>query len=170
MGKRHIQRIVALRTLYQLEFFANKNFEELLRNSIEVLKKENLIGIEIDKIEFLYAKELVENIIKRKDIIDKIIRKAIAKWPIEQLSLVDKNIIRIGIYELVFGNYDSTPPKVALNEAIELAKEFGGQGSSKFVNGVLGTIYKELGEPRKNETSKKKNKNGSSNKKHSKET
>lgn len=156
MGKRHLQRIVALKTLYQLEFNNNNSekSEDSFNNSIESLNFDNITDLDIAKIDFSYAKKLYQSIIEKKDIINKIIEKAVAKWPIDQLSNVDKNILRIGIYELIFEDYDATPPKVSLNESIELAKEFGGGSSGKFINGVLGTIYKELGEPRKNEISK----------------
>ena len=72
------------------------------------------------------------------------------------MTIVDRNILRLGIYELLFGNYEEVPPKVAINESIELAKSFGGESSGRFINGVLGTIYRELGEPLKNDVSKNK--------------
>lgn len=160
MGKRHLQRIVALKTLYQFEFENNKNglIEECFKNAISSLNEEKITDLDISQIDFAYAKTLVTKIIEKKEIIDKIIAKAIENWPLEQLSNVDKNILRIGIYELIFENYDATPPKVSINEAIELGKEYGGSSSGKFINGVLGTIYKELGEPRKDDTSKGKTK------------
>ncbi len=162
MGKRHLQRIVALKTLYQFEFNNNKDasVEECLQNAISTLREEKITDLDTSQIDFGYAQTLVNQILGKKEIIDKIITKAIEKWPIDQVSNVDKNILRIGAYELIFENYDATPPKVSLNEAIELGKEFGGSSSGKFINGVLGTIYKELGEPRKDDTSKNKNKQG----------
>ena len=75
------------------------------------------------------------------------------------MTLVDRNVLRIGIYELLWGSREEVPPKVAINESIELAKRFGGENSGKFINGVLGTIYREIGEPGKDETSKKKEAN-----------
>lgn len=83
--------------------------------------------------------------------IDQLIATAAPDWPLDQITNVDRNVLRLGIYELKFANAEDVPPKVAINEAIELAKTFGGASSGKFVNGVLGTIYKEMGEPRKNE-------------------
>ena len=71
------------------------------------------------------------------------------EWPISQITIVDRNILRIGIYELMFGKRNDVPPKVAINEAIELAKSFGGNSSGKFVNGVLGSLYKEIEENKK---------------------
>jgi len=76
--------------------------------------------------------------------IDKIIVKYATEWPLDQITIVDRNILRIGVYELVMA--EDIPPKVAINEAIEIAKTFGGESSGKFVNGVLGAIYKNLGE------------------------
>ena len=77
----------------------------------------------------------------------------------DKISIVDRNILRIGLTELLFGDRDQVPPKVAINEAIELAKTFGGENSGKFVNGVLGAVYKEIGEPGKEQVSKKKKNN-----------
>ena len=88
--------------------------------------------------------------------IDKIIEKSAPEWPIEQITIVDRNVLRIGLYELLYANKEEVPPKVAINEAIELAKSFGGESSGKFINGVLGTVYKEIGGP-ENEKPKKEN-------------
>ena len=89
------------------------------------------------------------------DKINEIIEKCAPEWPLEQVTIIDRNVLRIGIYELLWGKRDEVPPKVAINEAIELAKNFGGESSGRFINGVLGTIYREIGEPGKDETSKK---------------
>lgn len=149
MATRHLQRELAVRTLYQWDFHGKKN--EL----IEVFFKKNLeVGFKELK-EYDFAKILVLDTIKNHEIIDKIIEKAAPKWPLDQLSLVDRNILRLGINELIFGDAQTVPPKVAINEAIELGKQYGGPSSGKFINGVLGTIYKELGEPRKNEAPRK---------------
>jgi len=104
-----------------------------------------------------FINTLVDGVLKKKGKLDEIITKAAPDWPIEKISVMDRNILRIGLYELLFGDRKEVPPKVAINEAIELAKTFGGETSGKFVNGVLGAVYKELGEPGKNEISKKKN-------------
>ena len=103
-----------------------------------------------------FIKNLIAGAIGKIKEIDSIIEKAAPQWPIDQIAMVDRAVLRLGIYELLFGNHDEVPPKVAINESIELAKTFGGDSSGKFVNGVLGTIYREIGEPRKFETSKKK--------------
>ena len=83
--------------------------------------------------------------------IDAIIEKAAPQWPIDQIAMVDRNVLRLGLYELMWGDLEAVPPKVAINEAIELAKSFGGDSSGRFVNGVLGTVYKEMGEPGKDD-------------------
>ena len=94
-------------------------------------------------------KKLVEGVIKKQKDLDRIIEKAAPDWPIEKISMVDRNILRIGLFELLFADRGEVPAKVAINEAIELAKQFGGENSSRFVNGVLGAVYKEIGEPGK---------------------
>ncbi len=103
-----------------------------------------------------FMKKVVEGVLKKQKDLDKIIEKAAPDWPIEKISMVDRNILRLGLYELLFSDRSEVPAKVAINEAIELAKTFGGETSGKFVNGVLGAVYKELGEPGKDEQSKRK--------------
>jgi len=90
--------------------------------------------------------QLVTGVVQHLQEIDEIIEKAAPEWPLEQITIVDRNVLRIGLYELLFGDREAVPPKVAINEAIELAKSFGGESSGKFINGVLGTVYKEIGE------------------------
>jgi N utilization substance protein B len=111
--------------------------------------------------DFSFMENLLKGILEKRKDIDLIIEKAAPEWPIDKISVMDRNILRLGLYELLFSDRSQVPPKVAINEAIELSKSFGGETSSKFVNGVLGAVYKELGEPGKEETSKeKKNNNG----------
>jgi N utilization substance protein B len=86
--------------------------------------------------------DLISGVEKNIPEIDKIIVKTAPEWPIEQITIIDRNILRLGIYELLFAH--EVPPKVAINEAVELGKAFGGESSGKFVNGVLGTLYKQL--------------------------
>lgn len=88
--------------------------------------------------------ELVEGVVKHLAEFDRIIEKAAPEWPISQIAIIDRNVLRIGLYELLYADKDEVPPKVAINEAIELAKTFGGESSGKFINGVLGTVYKEM--------------------------
>jgi transcription antitermination protein NusB len=87
--------------------------------------------------------ELAGGVEKNLSDIDQIIVKHAPEWPIEQIPPVDRNVLRLGVYELMF--LKQVPPKVVINEAVELGKTFGGESSGKFVNGVLGTLYKELG-------------------------
>ncbi|OGZ58625.1 MAG: transcription antitermination factor NusB [Candidatus Spechtbacteria bacterium RIFCSPHIGHO2_02_FULL_43_15b] len=103
-----------------------------------------------------FIKDLVKGVTEHLDKVNEIIEKCAPEWPLEQITIVDRNVLRIGIYELLWGNREEVPPKVAINEAIELAKNFGGESSGRFVNGVLGTIYREIGEPGKDEVSPKK--------------
>lgn len=96
-----------------------------------------------------FPRQLVHGVIGKLPQLDTIIAKAAPEWPISQIATVDRNVLRLGLWELLFGDHAAVPPKVAINEAIELAKNFGGESSGKFVNGVLGTVYRELGEPGK---------------------
>ena len=93
-----------------------------------------------------FTKTLSVGITKNIEKLDKIIQTSAPERPLNQLSIVDRNVLRIGLYELLYENKDEVPPKVAINESIELAKGFGGPSSGKFVNGVLGTVFKELEE------------------------
>jgi len=106
--------------------------------------------------DFSFMKALGEEVLKKRTDLDSIIEKAAPDWPIDKISIVDRNVLRVGLYELLFAERVEVPAKVAINEAIELGKTFGGENSGKFVNGVLGAVYKELGEPGKDEVSKKK--------------
>jgi len=88
--------------------------------------------------------DLIKGVEKNMSAIDKIITTTAPEWPIDQITIIDRNILRLGIYELMFAH--EVPPKVAINEAVELGKAFGGESSGKFINGVLGTLYKQLPE------------------------
>ena len=91
-----------------------------------------------------FAKKLAFGVLENLLKIDKIIETSAPEWPVNQVNIIDRNILRLGIYELLFGDQKEVPPKVAINEAIELAKNFSGKTSAKFINGVLGTIYREM--------------------------
>jgi len=123
--------------LYEWDFYKQK--EELTavieRNLVE-------FGAGIDEPEFAW--KLINGVIAHMTEIDNIIRRAAPQWPLEQIPVIDRNVLRIGLYELLFADHDEIPEKVAINEAIELAKNFGGPNSGKFINGVLGTVYKEI--------------------------
>ncbi len=145
MANRHLSRSIAMQTLYEWDFNGEKvsKIEEILERNIS----EFAPGLEDDK----FARNLIKGVLENRKKIDEIITKTAPEWPLEQVSLVDRNVLRLGIYELLFGKREEVPPKVAINEAIELAKSFGGETSGKFVNGVLGTIYRAIGEPGKDE-------------------
>jgi transcription antitermination protein NusB len=149
MANRHLSRSIVLQTLFEWDFAVSKDADTnlMLGRNIEEF------GPGLDDSNFM--SELFQGVVKKKAIIDEIIEKAAPDWPIDKISIVDRNILRIGLYELLFGDRAQVPPKVAINEAIELAKSFGGENSSKFINGVLGGVYKEIGEPGKDEVSKK---------------
>ena len=150
MANRHLARSIALQTLFEWDF--NNKDEDGIIESI----KRNVEEFAPGKGDFLFVKELVTNVIAKQKKLDTIIEKAAPEWPIDKISIVDRNILRIGLYELLFADRSEVPAKVAINESIELAKGFGGDSSSRFVNGVLGAVYKEIGEPGKDEVSKKK--------------
>jgi len=90
-----------------------------------------------------FTMRIIKGVVNNLEEINGLITKYAPEWPLEQITIVDRNVLRIGIYELQFSKGE-IPPKVAINEAIELAKSFGGESSGKFINGVLGTIYKEM--------------------------
>ena len=100
----------------------------------------------------------MNGVVKHIEKIDKIIEKAAPEWPINQITIVDRNVLRIGLYELLYADKKEVPFKVAINEAIELAKAFGGDSSGKFINGVLGTVYKQIEEGSGKEDNKDKEK------------
>lgn len=149
MANRHLSRSLVLQTLFEWDFrgLDVENARKTLARNVE----EFAPGSEKDT----FGKTLLQNIISEQKTIDEIIEKAAPEWPIEKISLIDRNVLRIGIYELLFSDRGEVPPKVAINEAIEIGKSFGGESSGRFINGVLGAIYKEIGEPGKDETTKK---------------
>ena len=108
--------------------------------------------------DYSFMIKLADDILKKRKDIDTIITKAAPDWPLDKISIVDRNVLRIGLYELLFADRKEVPSKVAINEAIELAKTYGGDTSGKFVNGVLGAVYKEMGEPGKDDVSDKEKK------------
>ena len=140
MANRHLARTIALQSLYEWDF--NKSKENLLDISSRNLKE---FAPNFEDADF--AKAIIKGVVDNQKKLDKKITDYAPEWPLDQITVVDRNILRIGIYELSFN--EEIPPKVAINEAIELGKTFGGPASGKFINGVLGTIYKK--EHEKNE-------------------
>ena len=137
MASRHLSRSIVLQSLYEWDFYGRK---PVLRDIIERNIKD--FGPGLEELDFIW--QLSEGVEKRISELDKIIEKAAPEWPIAQISMVDRNVLRIGLFELLLSDREKVPPKVAINEAIELAKTFSGQTSGKFINGVLGTVYKEI--------------------------
>lgn len=136
MSNRHLARSIAMQSLYQWDFHGQP------QNELDKIIARNLQEFAPGLEDGGFTRELIKKVIEKLKEIDQIIIKHAPEWPIEQITLVDRNILRIGVEELVFD--ESIPSKVAINEAIELAKTFGGESSGRFVNGVLGAIYKEM--------------------------
>jgi N utilization substance protein B len=134
-----------MQSLYEWDFLGKD--KEKMKEVTERNIKE--FGPGLEDVEFIW--QLVNGVAEKIAQLDDIISKSAPQWPIEQITIVDRNVLRLGLYELLFAKKEEVPPKVAINEAIELAKTFGGESSGKFVNGVLGTVYREMGEPGKEE-------------------
>ncbi len=137
MATRHLARSIILQSLYEWDFFDRKG-------DLNTIVNRNLdeFGPGIDEPEF--ARKIADGVKTHIDAIDAVITKAAPEWPLERIAIIDRNALRIGLYELLYANPEEVPPKVAINEAIEIVKNYGGPNSGKFINGVLGTIYKEL--------------------------
>lgn len=138
-GRRRKARITALQTLYELDCTKHKVEE----TSAGLLARETLSQEALS-----FAEELVKGVLQHKSELDALIKRFAPTFPVEQMSIIDRNILRLGIFEVLFGG--NTPTKVAINEAIELAKSYGSESSSRLVNGVLGVVVSERGKGRKN--------------------
>ncbi len=139
-SNRHLGRIVALQSLYEYEFRISSEdksaeIDEILSRNLERYQDE------ID--DKTFVSELVNGVLDNQEALDNQIRPLAPEWPLEQIARIDRNILRLGLYELLY-RAEQVPPKVAINEAVELAKAFGSDNSSKFINGVLGTAYRTL--------------------------
>lgn len=152
MANRHLSRSIVMQSLFEWDF------RSLPDNSILDILTRNAEEFAPGMGDFSFMKNLADGVIKKRTDLDSIIEKAAPEWPIKKISTVDRNVLRLGLYELLFADKKEVPAKVAINESIELAKTFGGETSGKFVNGVLGAVYKEMGEPGKDETSPRKTK------------
>lgn len=149
MSSRHLARSIVMQTLFEWDF-----------NGCDDKKIDTILDLNLEEFapgeeDVIFTRILTKNILKKRKAIDGILEKAAPEWPIERISLVDRNVLRIGLFELLFADRGEVPPKVAINEAIELAKTFSGDTGGRFVNGVLGAVYRELGEPGKDEIAKK---------------
>lgn len=152
MSNRHLARTIVMQTLYEWDF------RKLSAEQLSALLPENMRQFAPNFDDHGYVQKTVEGIIAHQPQIDELIVKYAPEWPLEQITGVDRNILRIGIFELIHS--EDIPAKVAINEAIELGKTFGGDASGRFVNGVLGSIFRDLPEdkkkPKKEEKEKEK--------------
>lgn len=135
MSNRHLARTIAMQTLFSWDF--NGQQEQNLNNLIE----QNFKQFAPKFNDYGFVKFIINGVMENAAAIDRYITKYATEWPLDQITIVDRNILRIGVYELIFDQ--NIPAKVAINEAIEIAKTFGGESSGKFINGVLGAIYKD---------------------------
>jgi N utilization substance protein B len=152
MANRHLSRSIVLQSLFEWDLNA------LDKKDVGEVLERNVAEFAPNKTDMPFMSKLLDGVMAKQPELDLVIEKAAPEWPIDRISPVDRNILRLGLYELLFAERSEVPAKVAINEAIELAKQFGGENSSRFVNGVLGAVYKEIGEPGKEETSKRKSK------------
>ncbi len=137
MATRHLARSIILQSLYEWDFSGKEG-------DLVQITQRNLdeFGPGIDEPEFVW--KIVKGITENLSQIDTIITTSAVEWPFDQITLIDRNVLRIGIYELMYADHTEVPFKVAINEAIELAKNYGGINSGKFINGVLGTVFKQI--------------------------
>lgn len=139
MATRHLIRSIVLQSLYEWDFYDKKaDLAQIMEDNLDEF------GPGIDEPEFAWR--LLKGVIDHLPQLDELIKTYANEWPLDQIAIVDRNILRIGLYELIYADRNEVPPKVAINEAIEVAKNYSGQNSPRFINGVLGTIYKELEE------------------------
>lgn len=152
MANRHLSRSIVLQTMFEWDLNA------IDRKDIIAVLDRNIDEFAPNKTDRPFMEKLLDGVLGKQPELDLVIEKAAPEWPIDRISPVDRNILRLGLFELLFAERSEVPAKVAINEAIELAKQFGGENSSRFVNGVLGAVYKEIGEPGKEEIGKKRKK------------
>lgn len=132
MANRHLSRIIVMQSLFEWDFRQDADIYEIVQRNIVAFQEE---------CDQKYIQQTLKGIIDNLNEIDKIVAAAAPEWPIEQIATIDKSILRVAVYELLF-NID-VPPKVVINEAVELGKIYGSESSSKFINGVLGTLFKQ---------------------------
>jgi|ERR1051325_9094250 N utilization substance protein B len=137
MATRHLVRTIILQSFYEWDFYGQKT------DALKIVERNlNDFAKDIDEPDFAWR--IAKGILAHIKEIDLIIGKAAPEWPLNQIAIVDRNVLRLGLYELIYADRAEVPPKVAINEAIEIAKNYGGENSPKFINGVLGTVYREL--------------------------
>ncbi len=162
MSNRHLSRSIVMQSLYEWDFDSSlinipekEDKDKFLKNKLDSIVRSNVeeYGEGLEESDFVVS--IIDGVFENIKEIDSIISKLAPEWPLEQVTIVNRNVLRIGIFELKFNKRDDVPPKVAINESIELAKNFGGHSSGKFINGVLGTLYKEIEEEDEKKSSKK---------------
>ena len=146
MANRHLARSVVLQVLFERDQNGHMGLDECIGRLADYGKE---FGARESDMPFM--KQLLQTAIAKQKEIDEVIVRAAPEWPLEKISAIDRNILRLGLTELLYADRAQVPAKVAINEAIELAKSFGSTSSGRFVNGVLGAVYVELGEPGKDE-------------------
>jgi len=149
MANRHVSRSVVMQTLFEWDFRGQTYKSPELSAALERNAHDFTPGLD----DYSYIYELLDGVVEHIEDLNDVISSAAPHWPLEKITTVDRNILRIGLFELLYADRNDVPPKVAINEAIELAKGFGGDASGSFVNGVIGAVYKEIGEPEKDQTS-----------------
>jgi transcription antitermination protein NusB len=149
MASRHLSRIAALQALFASDVRGDFSFA-----SLTATWENNTDSLAHEDEDRAFTESLLKGVSAKQREIDEVIAGAAPQWPIEKIAIIDRNLLRLGLFELLYGSSISVPPKVALNEAIELAKTFGGNSSPKFINGVMGAVYRDMGTPRKDESPK----------------
>ena len=150
MSNRHLFRSIAMQSLYEWDFESslvkdvNEKKEKFSKAALDKIVRNNIKEYRLEEKNSRFISDTIDGVFNNLKEIDSKIKKLAPEWPIEQVTIIDRNILRIGIYEIMFDEKKDVPPKVAINEAIELAKTFGGNSSGKFVNGVLGSLYREM--------------------------
>ena len=129
VGARRKARAIALQTLYEVDSVGH-DIEDTVANLLR--------NVNLSEENVAFVRELAKGVIQNRDEIDRNIRNFAPVWPLEQIPLIDRNILRLAIFEILFDN--EVPVKVAINEAVELAKTFGSDNSARFINGVLGSV------------------------------
>lgn len=132
MANRHLSRTIVIQALYEWDFRDKDDLEEIVQRGIDTFANE----VDTD-----FVKKIAFGVAEKKSELDQLITKYAPEWPLEQIAVIDKTLLRAAVYELMFT--EDAPPKVIINEAVELAKTFGSDNSAKFINGVLGSVFRE---------------------------
>jgi len=144
MASRHLSRSIVMQSLYEWDFYGMPLDPDGKGSALQKIVERNINDFGPGLEDLTFARKLAHGVLSHLDDIDNIIQKAAPEWPLAQIPIIDRNVLRIGLYELLYSDKSEVPPKVAINEAIELAKTFSGKISGKFINGVLGTVFKQL--------------------------